>query len=159
MNRQQSRQRFYLDVLIPAGGHNDGVLVVGREPDTGHPVLVTILLDGVLALGQSVPQLDGLVTAAGHNLSVVGGESDGHDILGVVFKPAGGLTGAQVPQTQGLVPGAGQGKVTVGGQDNVADKVVVTLQTLLGDSVVVGVITGQLPHQQRLVPKQSFFHK
>ena len=119
---------------------------------------MTILLDGVLALGQSVPQLDGLVTAAGHDLSVVGRKSDGHDILGVVLKSTGGLASSQVPETQGLVPGAGKGKVTVRGQNNVADKVMVTLQTPLGDSVVMRVLTGQLPNQQRLVPKTNYFN-
>ena len=34
-------------------------------PDAGDPVLVTVLLDGVLALGQGVPQLQG----GGHHRS------------------------------------------------------------------------------------------
>ena len=55
----------HLDILVPSSGHNDGVLVVGREPHAGDPVLVAILLDGVLALGQGVPQLQG----GGHHRS------------------------------------------------------------------------------------------
>ena len=47
----------HLDVLVPARGDDDRVLVVGREPDTGDPVLVAILLDCVLALGKGVPEL------------------------------------------------------------------------------------------------------
>ena len=61
----------HLDILVPSSGHNDGVLVVGREPHAGDPVLVAILLDGVLALGKSVPQLNGLVSGGGHDLPVV----------------------------------------------------------------------------------------
>ena len=53
-----------LNILVPSAGHDDGVLVVRREPDTRNPLSVTLLLDGVLALGQGVPQLDGLVPGA-----------------------------------------------------------------------------------------------
>ena len=44
-------------------------------------------LDGVFALGQGVPQLDGLVPGSGDDLPVVGRESDGHNVLGVVLEP------------------------------------------------------------------------
>ena len=47
-------------------------------------------LNGVLALGQGVPQLDGLVPGSGDDLPVVGRESDGHNVLGVVLEPAQG---------------------------------------------------------------------
>ena len=73
---------------------------------------MTLVTDGVLALGEGVPQLDGLVPAGGHDLPVVGGEGHGHDVLGVVLEPAGGLAGAQVPQTEVLVPGSRESKVS-----------------------------------------------
>ena len=72
---------------------------------------MALVLDGVLALGEGVPQLDALVAAGGHDLPVVHGESHGQHVLGVVLKPAGRLPGAQIPQTEVLVPGARQGKV------------------------------------------------
>ena len=72
----------HLDVLVPAAADDDGVRVVGREPHAGDPVAVTLLLDGVLALRQGVPQLDGLVPRPRHDLPVVGGEGHGHDVLG-----------------------------------------------------------------------------
>lgn len=81
----------HLDVLVPPAGDDDGVLVVGREPHAGHPVAVALLLDGVLALRQRVPQLDGLVAGAGHDLAVVGREGHRHHVLGVVLEAAGGL--------------------------------------------------------------------
>jgi len=95
-----------LDVFVPSSGDNDGVLVVGGEPHAADPVTVSILLDGVLALGKGVPQLDGLVPGAGDDLSVVGGESHRHDVLGVVLEPPGGLSGGEIPQSEGLVPGS-----------------------------------------------------
>ena len=83
------------------------------SPDAADPVRVSLVTDGVLALGEGVPQLDGLVPAGGHDLPVVGGEGHGHHVLGVVLEPAGCLPGAQVPETEVLVPGAGKGKMSV----------------------------------------------
>ena len=92
------------------------------SPDAADPVGVALIADGVLALGEGVPQLDGLVPAGGHDLPVVGGEGHGQHVLGVVLEPAGGLPGAQVPETEVLVPGAGESKVSVRGEDNVGDE-------------------------------------
>ena len=98
----------HLDVLVPPAADDDGVLVVGREAHAGHPVAVPLLLDGVLALGERVPQLDGLVPGAGDDLTVVGREGHRHDVLGVVLEAAAGLAGGEVPE--GLVPRAGGAK-------------------------------------------------
>lgn len=49
--------------------------------------MYSMYLDGVLALGQGVPQLDGLVSGAGDDLTVVRGESNRHNVLGVVLEP------------------------------------------------------------------------
>lgn len=70
-----------LDGTIPAARHNDGVGVVRRETHARHPVSVAILLDGELALGQSVPQLDGLVPRARHDLTVISREGNRQHIL------------------------------------------------------------------------------
>ena len=72
---------------------------------------MALVLDGVLALGERVPQLDALVAARGHDLPVVHGEGHGQHVLGVVLEPAGRLAGAQIPQTEVLVPGSRQSKV------------------------------------------------
>ena len=51
-----------LDQLVPASRHDDGVGGHWGEADAGHPLRVTIGLgNGVLALADGVPQLDGLV--------------------------------------------------------------------------------------------------
>ena len=93
------------------------------SPDAADPVAVALVLDGVLALGEGVPQLDALVAAGGHDLPVVHGEGHGQHVLGVVLEPASRLPGAQVPQTEVLVPGARQGEVPVGGQNHVGHEV------------------------------------
>ena len=71
----------------------------------------------------------------------------------MVLETTGGLAGGEIPETEGLVPGSGEGKVSVGGEDDVADKVAMAVETLLGDAVV-GVVPGQLPHDQGLVPEK-----
>merc|ERR1719334_2385052 len=59
-----------LDVLIPTRRHDDWVQVIWREPHARNPVLMPIFLNGVLALGQCIPQLDGLVPGSRHDLPV-----------------------------------------------------------------------------------------
>ena len=56
----------------------------------------------------------------------------------------------QIPQSQGLVPRCGKSKLAIRGQNDIADKVAVTDQGLIGNAVV-GLITGQLPQKQILV--------
>lgn len=142
-----------LDGTIPAAGNNDGVGVVGGEADARYPIGVAIFLDGELAFGQGVPQLDGLVTGARNDLTIVSRESNRQNILSVIFETASGLASGQIPQAQGLVPGTGQSVVTIGGQNDVTDEVRVTIQTLLGETVVGVFVTGQLPDNQGLVTR------
>ena len=105
----------YLDELVPASRDNDGVLGVGAEADARHPLGVALLGDGELAVTQGVPQLDGAVTRTGDDLTVVGGERDGEDVVGVADEGAGGVAGGQLPETERLVPRGGQSVGTVGG--------------------------------------------
>jgi len=108
--RVRVKQPFFsthLDNLVPTSADNDGVLGVRAEPHAADPLSVTLFGDGVLAVSESVPQLDGAVTRAGNDLAVVGGERDGEDIVGVANEAAGGLTGRKLPETESLVPGRG----------------------------------------------------
>ena len=62
----------HLDHLVPAAGHDEGDLGGRGEPDTGDPLAVAVLvLNSVLALTQSVPELDSFVSGSAHDLSVV----------------------------------------------------------------------------------------
>lgn len=71
--------------------------------------------DGVLAVTQGVPELDGTVTRTGDNLAVVGGERDGKDVVVVADEGAGGGTAGELPETEGLVPRGGKSVGTVRG--------------------------------------------
>ena len=116
---------------------------------------MAILLDVELALTEGVPQLDGLVAGSGDDLTVVGGEGDREDIVGVANEAAGGVAGVEVPETEGLVPGGGQSELTVGGDDNILDGRVVAAEGLLGDTEVALVIAGQGPDDDGLVCKSN----
>ena len=115
--RRKGRFITYLDHLVPTGGDNDGVLGVRREPHAGDPLGVALLGDGVLAVAEGVPQLDGPVTGTRNNLAVVGGERDGEDIVVVTDEAAGGLASGELPEAEGLVPRGRKGVRTVGGDD------------------------------------------
>lgn len=106
-----------LDELVPAGGDNDGVLGVGAEADAGNPLGVTLLGDGVLAVTEGVPELDRAVAGAGNDLSVVGGEGDGQNVVGVADKAAGGGAGGKLPKAESLVPRGRQGVGAVRGDN------------------------------------------
>lgn len=107
----------HLDELVPTSGDDDGVLGVRGEADAGDPLGVALVGDGVLAVTEGVPQLDGAVAGSGNDLAVVGREGDGQNVVGVADEAAGGLTGGELPQTESLVPGGGEGVGTVGRND------------------------------------------
>lgn len=60
----------------------------------------------------------------------------------------------EIPQAEAAVPGAGQGELSIRGDDHITYKVRVASQSALGDAIV-GLITGQLPHDDRLVWKTN----
>ncbi len=69
-----------LDHLVPTSGDDDGVLSVGRETNARNPVVVSVV-NAVFAFTQSVPQLDGAVSGARDDLSVINREGNAQDVL------------------------------------------------------------------------------
>lgn len=104
-----------LDKLVPASGDDDGVGGVGAEADARDPLGVALVGDGELAVTEGVPELDGAITGSGDDLTVVGGEGHGQNVVGVADESAGGLSSGELPKAEGLVPRGGQGVGTVGG--------------------------------------------
>ena len=78
---------------------------------------MTLLGDSELAVSQGVPQLDGAIARSGDNLSVIGREGNGENIVGVSNKSAGGGTSGKLPQAESLIPGGRESVGTVGGDD------------------------------------------
>jgi hypothetical protein len=73
-----------------------------------------------------------LVTRARNDLTIVDGESDGQDILGVAVKLAGGATSVQVPQAEGAIPRGGKGELAIRGDDHVLQENVRYVPELAG---------------------------
>ena len=146
-----------LDKVVPAAADNERVGGRRREADAGDPFGVSILLDGVLALAESVPKFDGLVARAGNNLTVVGGEGNGEDILGVANEATGGLTSAEIPEAEGSVPGATEGKLCVRRDDDILNKVRVAAKCAHWLAVVV-LITSKTPVNDGLVARRREDH-
>jgi hypothetical protein len=96
--RGRKFNQTYLDDLVPARAHNNGVLWVWREAYARHPLGVALLGDGVFAVTKGVPELDCSITRARHNLTVVGGEGDRQDIASVADESSSGGTRRQLPQ-------------------------------------------------------------
>lgn len=76
---------------------------------------MSLLGDGELAVTKGVPQLDRSVAGSRNDLSVVGGERDGENIVGVSNESAGGSTSGELPEAEGFIPGSRESVCTVGG--------------------------------------------
>ena len=81
------RQVPHLNVFIPAGGDDDGILVVGGERSS--PSHCVPPPGGCTCTGQGCSTAC-LVPGPGNYLTIVSGERNRHDVLGVVFEPEHG---------------------------------------------------------------------
>jgi len=118
-----------LDDLVPTGRDNERHVRVRRKADAADPLFVTILGEGVLEVTESVPQVDGLVARSGDNLTVVGGEGNRENVLGVTNELASADTSAQFPETKGTVPRSRKGEVTIRRESNILNEVGVSGQS------------------------------
>lgn len=111
---------------------------------------MSIILNVEFAFAKGVPELDGSIPAAAHNLSVVSTETDAKDIRLVSNEATCRQTGVQVPKAESMIPRRGKGKLTVRRNDDVRDEVVVTMENTLGESVLF-LRACQLPDDDSLV--------
>ena len=118
------------------------------------PLGVAILLDIVLALSKSIPELNGPVTGAGNDLPVISAEADRQHIGGVADETAGGKTGVEVPKAEGVVPRRRESELAVRGNNDVRDEMVVAVENALGVTVLV-LVACQLPYDDGLVYRDT----
>jgi len=129
-----------LHETVPSAGNDERDRLGRRESDTGHPLGVAfgVGADSVLALSEGVPELDGLVTGSGHDLTIVDAEGNGQDILGVTHESAGRTAGVDLPKAEGSIPGSREGELTVRRDHDVGDEVRVAAEGALG--ITVGIV-------------------
>jgi len=139
------------DEFVPSSRYNDGVGSVGGKSHARYPLSVSILVDGILALTQSVPQLDGLVSSSRDNLSVISGESNAQNILGVSNESSGGDSSVEIPQSEGSIPRSSQSKLAIRGNNHVLDKVRVSSEGFFWLTVVLIRLSGNGPDDEVLI--------
>jgi hypothetical protein len=66
---------------------------------------MTLFGDCVFAVAEGIPKLDCSIARAGDDLTVVSGEGDREDIVGVTNETASGDASGEFPQAKSLVPG------------------------------------------------------
>jgi len=142
---------------VPAARDDDRVGDVRRESHARYPITVRILSDGVFALSESVPQLDGLVSRARHDLTIVGREGNAEHVSFVVVELSSGLSLGKIPQSKSTVPRSGQAELTVGRDDSVGDEVAVALQCLVRNTAR-SLVFVQLPNDQTLISRSGENH-
>ena len=141
-----------LNELVPASRNDKRLLGGGREANTGDPVGVLVISEGVLAFTHGVPELDGAITTSGNDLSVVSGEGDGEDITSVTDKGADRRASSQVPQAEGLVPRGRKGELAIRRDTDVLDSLVVTSESSLSEANVLG-LRGEVPDHKLLITR------
>jgi hypothetical protein len=148
--KAQVAQLPNLHLLVPTAWYDHWGGLGWGESNARHPLSVAVVHNGVLALTEGIPQLDGLVAGTRHNLSVVSGESNGKNILVVANESAGGLAGSNLPQSEGTIPWSGKSKLSIGWHYNGGYEVGVTAECLASESVVLlGAVN--LPNNHGLV--------
>jgi len=94
----------YLNEFIPSTRYDNGISSIRGESNGGDPFGVSLLFDGVLALTEGVPELNGLITRSGYDLSVISRECNGKNVLGVSDESSGGGSKVEVPESEGGIP-------------------------------------------------------
>jgi hypothetical protein len=129
-----------LDETVPTARNNKRNRLRRAEPHARNPLGMTIRIrsNGVLALSQSVPELDTLITRSRNDLTVVHAECHGQHVLRVTDEPSSSTSGVNLPQPQGTIPTSTQCELSVTGNDHIRHKVRVSPQGTLG--ITVGII-------------------
>jgi hypothetical protein len=144
-----------LDDLVPTSRDNERNVRVRGEADAADPLFVPVLGEGELKVTKSVPEVDGLVARSGDDLTVVGGEGDGENILGVANELAGAVTSAQFPQTESSIPRSGKSEVTIRREGNILDEVGMSGQSSERLSVLDIGSTVELPNDDAAVARSG----
>jgi len=98
-------------------------LWIRDETHERNPLSVILVSDDVFAVSKSVPELDGSITRTRHDLTIVGREGDGENVVGVANKTAGSGAGGELPESEGFVPGRRKSVCAIGGDNAVGNDV------------------------------------
>jgi len=117
------------DEFVPTSRDDHGVGSIRRESNTADPFSVAVLVDGVFAFSEGIPELDGFVSRTRDDLSVISRESNAQDVLRVANESSSGGSKIEIPESKSAVPRSRQSKLSIGRDNNVGDEVVVSSQS------------------------------
>ncbi|RAL41491.1 hypothetical protein DM860_010285 [Cuscuta australis] len=141
----------HLHSFIPRSRDDRGMDIVRAESNARNPLAVTVgVLNSVLALAESVPQLNCLVPGRGNNLTIIDGKRHGKDVLSVADEPTRSGSRLEVPETELSVPRTGESELAVGRENNVLDEVRMSGEAAMGD-VDLRAVFRETPVDQRFV--------
>ncbi|KAH3665848.1 hypothetical protein OGAPHI_004036 [Ogataea philodendri] len=116
---------------------NGSLRLVGGWRESNGIDPVGVRFQGGHTLTLSVPQLNRLVSGSRNNLSGVGGNGNRQDIGSVTNKSTKTSTIVESPKSQGLIPRGRNGILSVSRDVTVLNNVGVSLEGLLGHTIVV----------------------
>ena len=96
--------RTYLDESVPSSRDDNWVGWIGGETHTADPFSMTFFRNCEFAVSEGIPEFDSLVPTSTDYLSVVCGEGDGKDIVGVADESTSGFASVEIPETKSFVP-------------------------------------------------------
>lgn len=69
---------------------------------------MALIGNGELAVTEGVPELNSSIAGSRDDLSVIGGEGNRENIVGVTHESASSRAGGELPEAESLVPGSRQ---------------------------------------------------
>ena len=137
-----------LDSLVPGGSNADGWLLGVVESDTWYGVFVLVLVNGMLALGTGIPDLDVSIKTSGYDLSVISWKGNWEHISLMSNELANSSAGSDVPESDSAIPGSWEAESRITGEFDFADEVRVAYNTKVNtesQDLPVNILFG-LPH-------------
>jgi len=113
-----------------------------------------LVLNGVLADTEGVPQLDGLVAGPRDDLTVVSGEGNAQHVLGVANELTVAHPSVDVPKTEGSIPRTRQDELPIRRDHNIRDKMGVASERT-ARSTVLDFVLGKIPDDDGLITRPS----
>ena len=89
----------HLDKLVPTRRNNNRVLGIRTEPHTRDPFSMPLICNGKFTVSKRVPELNGPITRSRDDLTIVGAERYGKNVVGMAYETASGSSRTKFPQS------------------------------------------------------------
>lgn len=131
------RNDSYLNHFVPTTAHDQWSLHVWRESNTGDPIAMALVVKCVFAFTKSIPHHGSTIARPRHNLATICAKRNAQNITSVTSKASSSLASGQIPKAKGFIPRAGNGELTIRWHHNIAYKMVVAVESMLGNANII----------------------